>query len=286
METLAMSLMEWRGELALGILATVAYMALRCLVAGWMAEDGARDRLLVCGASAMVLLPAGIHPGLGFLPQVAAFGLGFLATGSRGRSKALRWTLNALGLAMLGGAATLASLGMVPSLSAGPSMWPTSSREMSVFMMDTRTRGFSRGDLVSFGVPKHEASEDPDAGWPAGRYHKRLLGLPGDRVEIGPLDIRVNGTTVAHCARDQALQILEHFNHSTWLCQAATDGKADQRYTIVWGEPDIWMDRSRTWVVGQDQAFVLGDNLPESGDSRYRGTIPLRWLVGRVAIGD
>ena len=283
MESLVWRLVEWRGELALGLLAAIAYISVRCLLAARKAQGADRHRLLACGIAAALLLPAGIHPALGILPVLAILGITCLAAGMPGKKAWVRRPLTAVGLVVLMGSAGCASTGQSLLLGSGPSMWPTSSRSMSLFLMERNTADYARGDLVTFGVPMSEAAPDEATGWPAGRYHKRLIGLPGDRVELDDYTIRVNGAKVADCHPEQALEALEGMHNYTWVCSGHAAGHSDVAYRMVWGDPEIWMNGHQAWTLGPDEVLVLGDNLVESADSRYRGPIPQRWLVGRVS---
>lgn len=277
MEQLIWTLTEWRGPLAWAILGVMSYISIRCLVAARGAEGAFRHRLVTCGAAIAMLLPAGIHPGLGILPPLTTLGVAFLASSSPGRSPGLRMALNGVGLGLVLVTAAMACSGYILSLGSGPSMWPNSSRHLSLALMKSQTSGFKRGDTVSFGVPGNEAAPDPETGWPTGRYHKRIIGLPGDRVETDDYTIRVNGNTIADCRPELAV---ETFKNSTWLCRGHLEGIT---YTMVWGDPEIWMNGRQQWEVEKDEVLVFGDNLPESADSRYRGPIRLRWLVGRFS---
>ena len=278
-----LQLTQLRGELALALLAAIAYIALRCLFAARKAEGGDRHRLLACGIGAALLLPAGIHPALGILPVLAILGITCLAAGKPGKKAWVRRPLTAVGLVALLGSAGCASTGQTLFLGSGPSMWPTSSRSMSFFLMERNTEDYARGDLVTFGVPRSEASSDEDTGWPTGRYHKRLIGLPGDRVELDDYTIRVNGELAADCHPELALETTEPMHHYTWICRGIISGSPTlASYRMVWGDPEIWMNGKQAWALGADEVLVLGDNLVESADSRYRGPIPSRWLVGRV----
>lgn len=264
--------------MAWGVLAVMSYVAIRCLLAARRATSVVRDRLLTCGIGTLALLPAGINPSLGILPPLTAIGLVFLASAAPHRAVWLNRFLLGIGLVMVLGTAIMASSGYILSLGSGPSMWPTTSRHLSLAIMKSQTDGFKRGDTISFGVPGSEASDDPESGWPVGRYHKRIIGLPGDHVLLDDYTIHLNGQTVADCHPEKALEVLDTYNQTTWLCRGELDGKA---YTLVWGTHDIWMNGRQEWALKEGEALVLGDNLPESADSRYRGAIPLRWVVGR-----
>ncbi|MCB9891377.1 MAG: signal peptidase I [Planctomycetes bacterium] len=78
-------------------------------------------------------------------------------------------------------------------------------------------------------------------------YVKRIVGLPGDKIEIAAGHVRVNGR-----------ELPETF--------------------------DYIVDRveSGTWVLPDNQYFVLGDNRPVSSDSREGWFVPREKLRGKV----
>lgn len=276
MENWYWSLTEWRGEVAWLLLLMMAYLSLRFLFSARKETTFHKHRLVTCGLSTAALLPVGIHPSLGILPTLATVGLVCLAC-SAGASRSA-WSqrfLTGTGLVFLLGSAGMAFSGYVLAMGSGPSMWPTASKHLSLFLMDNHQTTWERGTVISFGVPMAEAASDADTGWPAGRYQKRIIGLPGDWVAIEDYALKVNGQTVADCRPERAL---ERFSNSTWLCAGQLGNVS---YRMVWGDPEIWMNGRQNWHVPAGETLVLGDNLPESADSRYRGTVPLRWVSGR-----
>lgn len=100
-----------------------------------------------------------------------------------------------------------------------------------------------------FGTPKHgdvivfhfngDDKED---------YIKRVIGLPGDLVEIQSGVVRVNG-------------------------QALTEPYIMEMPTY-----------NGTWEVPEDQLFVLGDNRNHSSDSHQWGTVKMEWVVGKALL--
>jgi len=131
-----------------------------------------------------------------------------------------------------------------------------------------------RGDMVVFRLPKDDKSD----------FVKRIVGLPGDRIQMIDGLLHINGTPVK---REQ----IEDFTDTE-------DGKATKvkqwRETLPNGMShntlDLidngFADNTRVFTVPPDQYFVLGDNRDNSTDSRFSqvGMIPFENLIGRVAI--
>jgi signal peptidase I len=101
--------------------------------------------------------------------------------------------------------------------------------------------GPRRGDVVVFRAPPQ-----PDAD-----YIKRVIGLPGDRIQIANGRVLING------------QPLE---------EPYISFPADYTFPNS-GEPLVVPDASY---------FVLGDNRPESFDSHLGWVVPVDYLVGRA----
>lgn len=108
-----------------------------------------------------------------------------------------------------------------------------------------RLRDFSwghieRGDIVVFWYPN-----DPDKS-----YVKRVIGLPGDTVEIR------NGTVFVNDEKMHEDYIDANFNKSE------ANHKREQ--------------------VKDHYYFVMGDNRDNSSDSRYWGAVPEKYIYGKV----
>lgn len=100
-------------------------------------------------------------------------------------------------------------------------------------------RDVHRGDIVVLQYPL-----DPTLD-----YIKRVIGVPGDKIEIDHGHVSVNGD------------------------------RLDEPYIA---EPD---PRTRlSEIVGPDSYFVMGDNRPHSSDSREFGLVPRENLVGLVNV--
>lgn len=120
-----------------------------------------------------------------------------------------------------------------------------------------------RGDVVVFRLP-----EDPDV-----NYIKRVVGLPGDRVEYVDHRLTINGEPV-QLVRDSAgdrAAALPRFIEDL-------DGRS---HAILIADPDNSM-RDGAYEVPEGHYFMLGDNRDNSRDSRFLGPIPESHLVGEA----
>lgn len=280
MQELIWSAIPWRGHLALLVCVVTAYVALRCLWATRRAHGKQRRRLLFCGLAAATLAPVATAPTLGILPVLVAGGLVFLAATGATRNLTIGRSLTFVGMSLLVLPTAILASGNVVSLGSGPSMWPTVSKGFSLMIVHPGQEYLGRGSQIDFQVPMDEAGQDPDTQWPAGRYHKRVIGLPGDHVVMDDYTIRVNDQLVADC---KPTKNTHHLKLQTWICNGQLPrGNEWIRYQMTWGEPEIWMDGRREWSLGAGEALVFGDNLVESGDSRHRGVISTGWITGTV----
>jgi signal peptidase I len=89
---------------------------------------------------------------------------------------------------------------------------------------------------------------------PSVRYLKRIVAIAGDRVAVQNGQAIVNGTPV------------------------------DEPYA-TFGDPGAFYNTTREVVVPEGHVFVLGDNRPNSTDSRVaaHGTVPVGNLIGRAS---
>ena len=124
-------------------------------------------------------------------------------------------------------------------------------------IIDTRIK---RGDIVVFhteGLPVEKAGKNE-------HYVKRVVGLPGDRVEIRDGRIFINGTQLTS---PRVFTKLTYFN-------------VDEVSSLV--SNMVSMVRGSKVVVPEDHYFVLGDHSSDSLDSRYWGALPLKNIEGKV----
>ncbi|ROR32129.1 signal peptidase I [Inmirania thermothiophila] len=123
-----------------------------------------------------------------------------------------------------------------------------------------------RGDVVVFRYPR-----DPSVD-----YIKRVVGLPGDRIEYRDKQLYVNGRAVPR-------RYVGEYENGARRYRERLDGR----------EHDILLDpypaplrypclRDGAYVVPEGHYFVMGDNRDNSNDSRFWCAVPDRNLVGKA----
>ena len=123
-----------------------------------------------------------------------------------------------------------------------------------------------RGDVVVF-VPPHEHNRN---------YVKRLVGLPGDTLEMHSKTLYVNGTAQAEPYARISERGDVYASTMFWQCDfvPATAAGACHPTRDNWGPI----------VVPEQRYFMLGDNRDDSEDSRYWGFVERAALKGRPLV--
>lgn len=139
-----------------------------------------------------------------------------------------------------------------------------------------------RGDALAFTFPTEDPEEVHCSGPQIGRgYLKRVMGFPGDVVEVRDAALFLNGSPAGPepyakdlspqpCARPPAELSAAEYQH-------AWEG---HRLDMEMG--DGLRDHFGPVTVPPDSYFVIGDNRDESCDSRFWGPVPKRSVRGRA----
>lgn len=134
-----------------------------------------------------------------------------------------------------------------------------------------------RGDVVVFTVAKSDgqtfpADRRPDQ--PREEFVKRIIGLPGDRVELRRGSVYLNGEPV------DSKPLREEFVDDAGNRLLEDEVRLGDHTFITLDDPEMPSQRSRTYVVEEGRYFMLGDNRDHSKDSRYWGTVRLAEIKG------
>ena len=125
-----------------------------------------------------------------------------------------------------------------------------------------------RGDVVTFSSPADGT-----------RLIKRVLALPGDRVEIRNERLVINGVE-SHYALEEVVQETTAEGRMDAL---RLDETVDGRRHRIQVLPQRLVRRDFGPVtVPRDAYMMLGDNRDNSADSRYIGFVPRHLLIGRA----
>ena len=126
-----------------------------------------------------------------------------------------------------------------------------------------------RGDVVVFYSPKDGT-----------RLVKRVIGLPGDTVELRNEVLYLNGIPQQYSLRDSAPFLRYVFEDKNPVV-AIEHLEACDHY--VMSLPSRQALRSfRPLVVPPDHYFMMGDSRDNSADSRFIGPVSREEIVGRV----
>jgi signal peptidase I len=129
-----------------------------------------------------------------------------------------------------------------------------------------------RGDVVVFKFPPN----------PSVDYIKRLVGLPGDRIQVKDGLLYINDVAVP---REKVGQIdnpdITEVNRPVDVYRETLPNGVS--YDTLDIDPNSIGDNTREFTVPAGHYFMMGDNRDNSADSRFNvGFVPVENLVGRA----
>ena len=118
-----------------------------------------------------------------------------------------------------------------------------------------------RGEIAVFKYPKQ----------PSVYFIKRIVGLPGDEVQIKGSTLTVNGELWEAKPIETPAGADSHFDYFD-----------EKGHIVRYRQGDLKSNEEFKITLKDSEYFVMGDNRDESMDSRYWGTLPEGLLVGRA----
>jgi signal peptidase I len=133
----------------------------------------------------------------------------------------------------------------------------------------------ARGDVVVFKLPSDNRTD----------YIKRIIGLPGDKIQVTDDILYINGEAV------KRVQLEDFYDDDG----TGPDGPVPRyretlptgrSYTVLDMTTHGTLDNTRVYEVPEGHVFAMGDNRDNSLDSRVDnvGFIPIENLIGRAEI--
>jgi signal peptidase I len=160
----------------------------------------------------------------------------------------------------------------IPSLSNLPTL-----TNCDYVFVDAATGGHlpSRGEMVVFHLPRDPATD----------FVKRVIGLPGDKIQLRNGVLIINGHRVI--GEPNGTFTLSNGDSVPIKKETLPDGA---QHRILKMTSDGFQNNTPEYSVPADSVFVLGDNRDNSIDSRFSreqggvGFVPLDHVVGRAAM--
>jgi signal peptidase I len=126
----------------------------------------------------------------------------------------------------------------------------------------------NRGDVMVFRFPGDNKTN----------YIKRVVGLPGDRIEYRDKRIFVNGVQVA--VEKNGVYDFKSGRGQSITADRFTEQLGDVEHEMMINNGS--RSRNLATVVPEGEYFVMGDNRDHSNDSRYWGFVPGANIVGKA----
>ncbi len=149
--------------------------------------------------------------------------------------------------------------------------------------------------------PGRDDPNDPTNKQYATNYVKRVIGLPGDRIELRGTSVIINGQPLAQKVitalnHPDNPRTPEHEDLAPLEIEAVPPPQGEGSFTAAYSPQsrlavDDDVDRfpiaqtlngSKIITVPPDSYFMMGDNRDNSADSRFWGFVPRDLIIGRA----
>ena len=132
-----------------------------------------------------------------------------------------------------------------------------------------------RGDVAVFRLPKDDSTD----------YIKRVIGLPGDRIQMIDGLLHINGAPVK---RERIADFIDDENGGAervrrWR-ETLPNGVSYESLDL---QDNGFLDNTEEYLVPSGHYFMMGDNRDNSADSRVPsavGYVPFENLIGKAQI--
>jgi signal peptidase I len=132
-------------------------------------------------------------------------------------------------------------------------------------------KNLKRGDIVLFSYTR-----DPHT-----KFIKRVVGLPGDKIEYKDRTLILNGEPLDYKLQESSsFTDVKHHEDLDFYSESHKEGA---EYTVIYNK-DHRPDKLGPIIVPQGEVFLLGDHRDNSDDSRYWGMVPKRNLNGKAVL--
>lgn len=159
-------------------------------------------------------------------------------------------------------------------------------------------REIERGDIIVFkypGFPDNPGKFPDQGGTPYEiNFVKRVIGLPGDKVEIRDNQVLINDKVLPEYRvfGDPPESVPQEFkNVSALEVKEFEQRDEEDKYTVYYSEEDFksegvrnypFASEGKPYTVPENSYFVLGDSRDQSLDSRYWGPVDRNLIIGRA----
>ncbi len=129
-----------------------------------------------------------------------------------------------------------------------------------------------RGDVAVFKDPRDNETD----------YIKRIIGLPGDRIQVVNGILHINGQAVKREPVDDFVvrDVIGNTRRIPRFMETLPNGRS---HAILEENGDHGpSDNTEVYTVPAGHYFAMGDNRDNSLDSRFIGFVPVENLVGRA----
>ncbi len=128
-----------------------------------------------------------------------------------------------------------------------------------------------RGDVVVFKLPSDTSTD----------YIKRVIGLPGDRIQMINDRLYINGKIVPQTRIADYVEDIDGFEHHVPRYREVLPG--GKAHDVLDRDPSGPADNTDIYIVPPGHYFMMGDNRDNSDDSRAGvGYVPAQNLVGKA----